>query len=43
MVGSMTEGILGSLVGTLDVDGSVGTRDDRMMITAMVVASEICG
>jgi hypothetical protein len=30
-------------VGTLDVGGSVGTRDGRMMITAMVVASEICG
>jgi hypothetical protein len=43
MVDSMMEGICDSLVGTLAVGGSAGTRGGMMMMTAMVVASEMCG
>jgi hypothetical protein len=43
MVGSMTKGICGSLVGTINAGGSVGTRGGMMKMTSMVVASEMCG
>jgi hypothetical protein len=43
MVGSMTKGIFGSLVGTLDVGGGVGMKGALMKMTMMIVASEMCG
>jgi hypothetical protein len=43
MVGSMTKGIVGSLVGTLDVGGGVGMKGAMMKKTMMYVASEMCG
>jgi hypothetical protein len=43
MVGSMTKGICGSLVGTLDVGGSVGTKGVMKKISVMVVASGMHG
>jgi hypothetical protein len=43
MVGNMTKGVCVSLVGTLNVGGSVGMKGGMMKMTAMVVASEMCG
>jgi hypothetical protein len=42
MVGSMMKVVCGSLMDTLILDGSVGTKGSMMMMTAMVVASELC-
>jgi hypothetical protein len=43
MVGTMTKGVCVSLVGTLNVGGSVGMKGGMMKMAAMVVASEMCG
>jgi hypothetical protein len=43
MVGSMTKGICGSLVGTFNAGWSVGMRGGMMKMTMIDVASEMCG
>jgi hypothetical protein len=43
MVGSMMKGICDSLVGTLDVGGVASMKGGMMKMTAMVVASKMCG
>jgi hypothetical protein len=43
MVSSMTKGICGSLVYTLNTDGGVGTKGGMMKMTMMVVSSVMCG
>jgi hypothetical protein len=42
-VGNMTKGICGSLVDTMNTDGSDGTKGGMMKMNVMVVASEMCG
>jgi hypothetical protein len=43
MVVSMLEAICGSLMDTLVLDGSGGTKVSMMMMTVMVVVGVLCG
>jgi hypothetical protein len=43
VVGSMTEVVYGSLMDNLVFGGSIGTKGSMMKMTAVVVASVLCG